>query len=305
VLRFTAAGYFFARKLNEKYKVPIGLINSSYGGASAEAWISEESIKAFPVYYEDGEKFKEPGLIERINKQDNERILNWNNLLRQNDEGYKNTQQPWYDPNFNTSNWETIQVPGYWTDTKLGMTNGVVWYRRLINIPANMVGKPGILKLGRIFDDDSVFINGKFVGTTGSQYATRNYKIPGDLLKEGENTIVVRDISYIRHGGFVPGKQYELTVGDNTINLEGDWKYRLGAKAEPLEDRLFTAKIPTGLFNYMIAPMLNYGIKGVVWYQGESNTSKAFEHYELFTGDRTGTKAISRFCMFNFQTLWK
>ena len=282
VRRFTAVGYFFAKYLYEKYKVPIGLIYSSFGGSSTEAWISEESIKSFPKYYDEAQRFKEPGYLEKINKQDDERIENWNKLLKQNDEGYKNPQKTWFDPQLNTSDWETTHVPGYWVDTKLGSVNGVVWFRREINIPSNMIGKPALLKLGRIVDCDTVFINGKFVGTTGSQYAQRIYKIPEDLLKEGKNTIVVRVINYIRNGGFVPGKQYEISVGDNVVNLEGEWKYRLGATAEPLEDRLFTAKIPTGLFNCMLAPILNYRIKGVVWYQGESNTSRAFEQFDLF-----------------------
>jgi len=278
----TAVGYFFAKNLYEKYKVPIGLIHASLGGSSAEAWISEESIKSFPIYYEGLQRFKNSGYIERINKQDNERVSNWNKLLRQSDEGYKNPQQTWFAPKLNISDWETTHVPGYWIDTKLGFVNGVVWFRKEINITPDMIGKPAILKLGRIFDCDTVFINGKFVGSVGSQYAPRNYKIPGDLLKEGPNTIVVRVISYIRHGGFVPGKEYEISAGDKKINLEGEWKYKLGAIEEPLEDRLFTGKIPSGLFNSAIAPMLNYRIKGVVWYQGESNTSRAFEHYDLF-----------------------
>jgi sialate O-acetylesterase len=282
VLNFTAAGYYFAKKLYEIYKVPIGLINASVGGSSAEAWISEESIKSFPKYFEDVQKFKASGYIEKINKMDDERVRNWNRQLRQNDEGYKNPEKSWYDPELSTTDWETMHVPGYWADTKAGPANGVVWFRRKINIPASVVGTPAILKLGRIADADSVFINGRFVGSTGSQYSERKYKIPVDLLKEGENTIVVRVVNYIRHGGFVPGKQYDILANNDTVNLEGEWKYRVGATAEPLEDRLFTGKIPTGLFNSMIAPMLNYRIKGVLWYQGESNTSRAFEHYDLF-----------------------
>lgn len=285
----SAVGYFFAKNLYEKYKVPIGLINSSMGGSSAEAWISEESIKSFPIYYELLQRFKEPAYMERINKKDNERVAEWNKFIKLNDEGLsrrdglpKNPSQTWFDPQLNTTDWGTIRVPGYWTDTKLGLMNGVVWYKKEINIPSDMIGKPGVIKLGRIFDCDTVFINGKFVGTTGSQYAPREYNIPEDLLKEGLNTIVVRDISYIRHGGFVPGKEYEISVGSKKINLEGDWKYKIGVVAEPLEDRLFTGKIPTGLFNGGIAPLLNYQIKGVLWYQGESNTSRAFEHYDLF-----------------------
>jgi sialate O-acetylesterase len=282
VLSFAAVGYFFAKKLYETYKVPIGLINASVGGSSAEAWISEESIKEFPKYYEDVQRFKAPGTIERINKQDNERVRTWNIQIRQNDEGYKDPQNKWSDPGFNTSDWETMHVPGYWADTKVGNVNGVVWFRREIDIPADMVGKPAKINLGRIADADSVFINGQFVGGIGSQYAPRAYKIPGNLLKEGKNTIVIRVISYIHHGGFVPGKQYDIAANEKTISLEGEWKYRVGAAAEPLEDRLFTGKIPTGLFNGMLAPLLNFTIKGAVWYQGESNTSRAHEHFDLF-----------------------
>jgi sialate O-acetylesterase len=279
---FTAVGYFFAKKLYETYKVPIGLINASVGGSSAEAWISEESIKSFPNFYETVQRFKTPGYIDRINKMDNERVRSWNKQLRQNDEGFKDPQRNWYSPELNTDNWETMYLPGYWADTKVGPVNGVVWFRKEITVPATLAGKQASLKLGRVADADSVFINGRFVGTTGSQYSQRTYRIPADLLREGKNTIVIRVINYIRHGGFVPGKQYEISADGNTVNLEGEWKYRIGATAEQLEDRLFTGKIPTGLFKGMIAPMLNYGIKGVVWYQGESNTSRAFEHYELF-----------------------
>ena len=278
----TAVGYFFAKKLYEKYKVPIGLINSSVGGSSAEAWISEESIKSFPSYYEQLQRFKYPAYIEKINKSDNERVSNWNIFIKENDEGLKNPRQTWFDPELNTSNWETINVPGYWTDTKIGTMNGVVWYRKEIKIPSDMIGQPAVINLGRIFDCDTVFINGKFVGSVGSQYAVRKYKIPEDLLIEDPNTIVIRDISYIRHGGFVPGKEYDISAGDKKVSLEGEWKYKIGVIADPLEDRLFTGKIPSGLFNGGIAPILNYRIKGVVWYQGESNTSRAFEHYDLF-----------------------
>ena len=280
----TAVGYFFAKYLYEKYNVPIGLIHISMGGSSAEAWISEESIKSFPIYYEELQKFQKPGYLEKLRKQDNERSKRWKDLLQENDEGYKNPQETWLDPNLNTSEWDTAHVPGYWAKTtKLGPVNGVVWYRRKFNIPSSMIGKQAGLLFGRIVDCDSVYINGKFVGTSGSQYAERNYKIPDAVLKEGENTIIVRIINYNRYdGGFVPGKKYEITTSNDTVNLAGEWKYKLGATAEPLEDAVFTGKIPTGLFNGGIAPMLNYRIKGVVWYQGESNTSRAFEHYDLF-----------------------
>jgi sialate O-acetylesterase len=279
---FTAVGYFFAKKLYETYKVPIGLINASLGGSSAEAWISEESIQSFPKYAEDARRFKDPSLLTRTNKEDDERDEKWSMLLRQNDEGYRDPQNSWCSPDLITTGWGTMHLPGYWADAELGPVNGVVWFRREITVPPTMVSRAATLELGRIVDADSVFINGTFVGSVGSQYAPRIYRLPTNLLREGQNTIVVRVTSFIHHGGFVPGKIYRLSAGEETIDLEGDWKYRLGAKAEPLEDRLFAGKIPTGLFNCMIAPILPYGIKGVVWYQGESNTSRAFEHFDLF-----------------------
>ena len=282
VLRFSAIAYFFARKLYDEYKVPIGLISNAVGGSSAEAWISEESIKEFPSYWEAVQRYKKPGYMDRINEMDNERVNNWNKEVKENDEGHKNGHN-WFNPDINISDWGTMHVPGYWADTEIGNINGIVWFRRQFNVPANMAGKQVSLKFGRIADADSVMINGKFIGSTGSQYSERNYRIPEGLLKEGTNTIIVKITNYIRHGGFVPGKHYEISTESNTINLEGDWKVKVGSVAsDQLEDRLFTGKIPTGLFKGLIAPLLNYKIKGAIWYQGESNTSRAFEHYDLF-----------------------
>jgi sialate O-acetylesterase len=173
VRSFTAAGYFFAKKLYETYKVPIGLINASLGGSSTEAWISEESIKSFPKYWDDVERFKTPGVLERVTKQDDERVGSWNSTVRQHDEGLKDIQHTWFDPKLNTAGWDTMHVPGYWAAARLGPVHGVVWFRREFTIPAAMAGKPALLRLGRIVDADSVFVNGRFVGTTGFQYAQR------------------------------------------------------------------------------------------------------------------------------------
>ena len=211
VLRFSAVAYFFARKLYDEYKVPIGLISNAVGGSSAEAWISEESIKEFPSYWEAVQRYKKPGYMDKINQMDNERFNNWNNEVKENDEGHKNGQN-WFNPDINTSDWGSMHVPGYWADTKIGNINGIVWFRRQFTAPGNMAGKQASLMLGRIADADSVMINGKFVGSTGSQYSERNYRIPEGLLKDGTNTIVVKITNYIRHGGFVPGKKYEIST---------------------------------------------------------------------------------------------
>lgn len=278
-VQFSAVAYFFAKKLYDAYQVPIGLLSASMGGSSAEAWISEESIRAFPTYYETAQRFKNPEHLKKINAQDNERVNTWNRMIREKDVGYPNG---WWNPDLNDSDWETMALPGYWAKDDLEWVNGVVWFRKTIQVPKEMTRQPALLKLGRIVDADSVMINGQFVGATDSQYAQRMYPIPENLLQEGDNTLVIRVINQRRKGGFVPGKGYEIAIGNQKLDLTGSWKYKLGVATDPQDDRLFTGKVPTGLFNGMIAPLLNYPIKGAIWYQGESNTSRAFEHYELF-----------------------
>jgi len=184
-----------------------------------------------------------------------------------------------------------MKIPGYWTNTQLGHVNGVVWFKKEINIPAfpNKVGIDSLMAeqqakliLGRIVDSDSVFVNGVFVGTTGYQYPPRRYSFPSNLLKEGQNAIVVRVISESGNGGFVLDKHYELITGGQTIDLKGDWQYRLGATMDSLASQTFIRWKPLGLYNAMISPLLNYAMKGVLWYQGESNAMRPIEYKELF-----------------------
>ena len=281
VLNFSAVAYFFGAELYEKYHVPIGLINASLGGSPAESWLSEEAIKEFPVHEKEAQRFKDQALINQIESQDRARIDAWYNLLRQRDEGHRDAVKSWFDPAVNTADWSTMKIPGYWASTTLGAVNGVVWFRKEVDVPASMAGQPALLILGRIVDADSVFVNSVFVGTTSYQYPPRRYNIPANVLQEGRNIIVVRVISNIGKGGFVLDKQYELVSSGNTIDLRGEWRYRLGAVMEPLASQTFIRWKPLGLFNGMISPLLHYAIKGVAWYQGESNAGKPEEYRKL------------------------
>lgn len=281
ILNFSAVAYFFAKEIYDKYKIPIGIINTSLGGSPAEAWMSEEALKEFPVHYQEAQKFKDDELIKQIEATDKKRIDEWYSLLRQKDEGYKNPQEIWSDPNLNTLDWQTAKVPGHLSDTNLKSVNGVIWFRKKINIPSSFVGKDSKLILGRIVDADSVFINGVFVGTTSYQYPPRRYEIPSGVLQKGENTIVVRVISNSGDAGFVLDKQYEIVCGSDTLDLKGEWQYKLGAVMEPLASQTFIRWKPLGLFNSMLSPLLNYNIKGVIWYQGESNAGRPEEYRTL------------------------
>ena len=281
ILDFSAVSYFYAKALYDSLQVPVGIINSALGGSPVEAWIDLKALKKFPKYYHEALRFQSQQLIDSIQKADQARSHNWYSELHAKDLGYQNPSKTWRNPDLNTSNWATMDLPGFWADTPLGKVNGVVWFRKVIDVPAAMAGKPAKLLLGRIVDADSVFVNGTFVGTTSYQYPPRRYEIPANVLKTGKNSIVVRVISNAGRGGFVPDKPYQISNGNSIIDLKGPWKYRLGTKMKPLAGPTFIRWKPTGLYNAMIAPLENYRIKGAVWYQGESNADRPVEYRYL------------------------
>ena len=242
----------------------------------------EDALKAFPEYLETAKKFKDDAYIEQITRKNNTVKNAWYSRLQQKDEGLEKSQKPWFDENYDTSEWATMNVPGYWADGQLGPVNGVVWFRKEIDVPASMAGKPAKLWLGRIVDADETYVNGKLVGTVSYQYPPRIYDVPSNLLKTGRNIIVIRITSNSGRGGFVLDKPYHLSAAGQTIDLKGEWQYKLGAVMDPLPAETFIRWKPVGLYNAMIAPLLNYKIKGVIWYQGESNTGKPLEYRELF-----------------------
>jgi sialate O-acetylesterase len=278
VLEFSAVAYFFAKEIYEKNRVPIGLVNAALGGSPIEAWISEDALIKFPDLYKEAQRFKDDKLIEEIETNGRNKSNAWYVDLNSKDPGISK----WNDPALNDADWSSMNIPGYWADGSLGNVNGSVWFRRTINIPAAMTGKAGKLWLGRIVDADSVFVNGKFIGTTSYQYPPRKYEFDAGILKEGENTIAVRVINNSGRGGFVLDKPYFLSVGNDTLDLKGSWKFKQGAVMPAQEGQTSIRYKPVGLYNKMISPLLNYSIKGVIWYQGESNTGRAKEYEDLF-----------------------
>jgi len=282
ILDFSAVAYFFARDLFGRYQVPIGIINASVGGSPAEAWMSIDALKEFPNYLSEAEKFKNQSYIYQIQTSERKANNDWYEKLNQTDKGLA-SNPTWKEPAFDAASWPTMPVPSYWAEHGLGEVNGVVWFRKEIDVPASMIGKPVRLFMGRIVDADSVFINGKFVGTTSYQYPQRNYGVPNGVLQSGKNTVVVRVISNSGLGGFVKEKPYQLFNEKDTINLAGNWQYQLGCTMPPTPGQTFVNWKPTGLYNGMLAPANNYAIKGAVWYQGESNTERYQEYQKLLT----------------------
>jgi sialate O-acetylesterase len=282
---FSAVAFFFAKNLYNKYNVPIGLINASVGGTPIEAWTSEEGLKEFPNLQTTIQKNKDTAYINGLNR-------------RAFSGGANRTPQPldkgliespkWFETNYNppVGGWQPINIPGYWEDQGIRDLNGVVWYRKEIDIPASITGMPAKVFLGRIVDADILYINGKQVGNTTYMYPQRRYTVPANLLKAGKNILVVKVTNNSGKGGFVPDKPYCLFAGKDTIDLKGTWHYKVGEVFIPRSGQGFAGGIsaqnqPTALYNAMVAPVINYSIKGFLWYQGESNSGRAAEYAKL------------------------
>jgi sialate O-acetylesterase len=281
IKNFSAVAYFFARDLYDKYKVPIGILRSAVGGSPAEAWISEDALKEFPHYLQIAEKYKDDDFVKKITGEDKTKLDAWYENLWKEDKGL-HEEKIWHDINYDASSWGKINLPAFWEDEGLPEIDGVVWFRKEIDISASMIGKPAKLYLGRIVDADSAFVNGKFVGNITYQYPPRKYEVPSDLLKEGKNIIVVRVVNNRNKGGFIKDKPYLLKAGSEEIDLKGKWQYKIGAKVEPIPLTSSPPQyMPLGLFNGMVAPFLNYDFKAFVWYQGEANANRAKEYQKL------------------------
>lgn len=280
VMSFGAASYFFARTIYDKYKVPIGLINASVGGTPIEAWISESGLQAFPDLLATIQQNKDTSYVNGLNRKARQGIVPRPSA----DKGMLEPVK-WFDPAYTPKNWRNINVPGYWEDQGIKDLNGVVWYRKEIEVPASMCGVPAKLFLGRIVDADFAYVNGQAVGNITYQYPPRRYTIPAGVLKPGKNLLVVRVINQAGKGGFVPDKPYFISANGQNIDLKGDWSYKVGDVFPPFAGAppggITLQNQPSALFNAMTALLVNHAAKGFLWYQGETNANNPKPYYQL------------------------
>ena len=283
VMNFSALGYFFAKAMYEKNSIPVGLINSSWGGTPVEAWISEEGLKEFPKYINDKRQYEDDAYLKSIKQTEGLSFYRWNTSLYRGDAGLHEAT-PWYAANYNDKDWKTVDLFSTdWGTNGLNPINGSHWFRKEVEVPQDWNGKEATLRLGCIVDADSVYVNGTFVGTVSYQYPPRIYTIPAGVLKAGKNTVTIRLISNNGYPHFVKEKPYKIVCGNEEVSLQGEWKYRLGASMPPAPGMMFFCYKPVCLYNAMIAPLQNYGIRGVLWYQGESNVDRRNEYAALLT----------------------
>ena len=291
IMNFSSLSYFFGDQLYQKYKVPIGLINNAIGGSSIESWVSEDFMKS-NIDRWNAAKAKADSIRATRSAEKSEARFDFNVELAKNDPGLGR----WSKADVNTSDWSQISLPGYWSDKGVDMRMGSMWFYKEFDVPDSLVNKKdAVLRLGRIIESDSAFLNGTFVGTISYQYPPRIYKLPVGVLKPGKNKLMVRVICPGGKGGFVEDKTYELRVGTQKIDLTGQWNYHIGANLKPPMAKGFAGgpgTRPSGLYNSLTSPIIGYRLKGTIWYQGESNTGMTQNEYhglfkDLISGWRT------------------
>ncbi|HWW74231.1 MAG TPA: sialate O-acetylesterase, partial [Pyrinomonadaceae bacterium] len=281
---FSAVAYFFGRRLHKDLNVPIGLIHSSWGGTAAEGWVSPEVISTLPEFVPVVNNLAQAWADSKQPPANfDEALAAW---WAKNDPG---SAAKWADPSLDASDWKTMRLPTYWEDAGLPGFDGVVWFRRTFELPADWAGRDLLLSLGPVDDVDTTFVNGVPVGGLSQWDAQRTYHVNARLLKPGTNTIAVRVLDG-GVGGGIYGKPEQLNIGPAEdaapISLAGEWRYRVSVplaelKEQPPRSGGNDFSVPVIRYNGMIAPLVPYAIKGAIWYQGETNVGRAPQYEKI------------------------
>lgn len=272
---FSAVAYYFGRKLHEELDVPIGLINSSWGGTKIEPWISWDLMSKEEPYKHI--KVEEHAKNAAENKKNEQRYIEARKL---------NTGEleRWFDPETKTTGWQSLEVPNEWGQTPIGDVDGIIWFQKEFELPASLENKPLILSLGPIDDEDITYVNGTKVGALTIYNKDRVYPIKQGVLKAGKNVITVK-VTDNQGGGGMNGRPEQLFLeGEGQrIPLAGTWTYKKEVvNADFGIKDVGPNSFASLLYNAMIAPIVQYPIRGVIWYQGESNANEAYQYRRLF-----------------------
>jgi sialate O-acetylesterase len=278
---FSATAWFFAKQIFKTYNHPVGLILAAWGGTPIEAFMSAGALEGYPEKIALGKQYADTAFCESLTREKQALIETWNNELAAADSGLT---QGWQKPETDISTWDEIQLPG---NFPIKGFCGAIWLCREFEVSESFASQEAKVWLGTIVDSDTVYINGVEVGNTAYRYPPRKYSIPAGVMRKGKNRIVIRVVCCNGDGGVTTGKPFRIfaqgSESNNVIELKGTWKYRVGVSVGCRPQEFFLHRQPMGLFNAMIAPLLGFPLRGVLWYQGESNDSNPDEYAKLFT----------------------
>jgi sialate O-acetylesterase len=294
VVDFSAVSYLFARELHQRYAIPIGIIESDWGGTVAETWVSADGLRNFPEFHKAMQslprvKPEARAAYERYKRE----MAAWYKAHEGEDRG----QRIWADPKFDDSLWPQVEVPrpASACGSDLGGFGGVLWLRKSVTVSPEQAGVDAVLHLGRPIQDDTTYFNGEKVGEMQGSGKPRHYTVPGKYVRAGENVIAMRVVGFVTPDlgctGMYLADGMTIETGAVSQSLTGMWRQQPGpdlrdfpvASVETLAARP-AASAPTVLYNGMINPLVPYRIKGVIWYQGESNAidRRAVQYRTLF-----------------------
>ncbi len=294
---FSAVGYFFGREIYQHLKAPIGLINTSWGGTPAEAWTSAEALSSSAELQPIRDRYESSlKALPETKEAYEQALLQWEEKNLYLDGENKGEALGYADPATSTADWAKMDLPKQFEAGGL-LIDGVVWFRKVVDVPASWEGKDLVLNLTAIDDYDVTYFNGKKIGETGretpdSYMIPRKYSVPGSLVRSGQNVIAVRIFDRAGEGGFGRAGEMSLRVdGADPISLRGNWDYKVELALEPKHvdwgsrPELVGASnqnSPSVLYNAMLAPLFPFAIRGAIWYQGESNAGRAYQYRTLF-----------------------
>ncbi len=284
VRNFSAAAWYFGRKLMEELQVPVGIIHSSWGGTIIEAWMSEGALRAFP------EMSASLAQVRSLSDNESEREKTFEEEIaafireaNRKDLGKSGGLAVWARPDFDDSSWKTLKLPNtvqqLWPDT-----NGIYWLRKTVDIPAAWAGKDLTLSLGPVDDFDETYWNGEKVGSDVLWNKAREYTVPARLVSPGRTVITIRCTDDHGNGGLYGAADLLFIQGPDgqKIPLDSEWKVTLSVSFKGVpKSTAREPNIPTVLYNAMIRPLAPFAIKGAIWYQGESNAQKAYRYRDL------------------------
>ncbi|HVV74235.1 MAG TPA: sialate O-acetylesterase, partial [Verrucomicrobiae bacterium] len=280
---FSAAAYYFGREVYTRLHIPIGLIHSSWGGTIAEAWTSAEGLHPLGDFAErlTQEREAKPGSKVDFSVQ----FQQW---CEANDPG---TKQGWAKAECDTASWKSVNMPQAFEKAGLPEFDGIVWFRRTFELPADWNGKQLTIGLGAVDDIDTTWINGTKVGQMNRYDLNRVYQVAPEVAHAGVNTVSVRVLDTGGDGGFIgrPDQMFIKPSGPgltDAVSLAGAWQMQDSAPlsklpAPPMAPDINNPNVVTVLYNGMIAPLLPFAIKGAIWYQGESNAGRAEQYRKL------------------------
>lgn len=278
---FSAVGYFFGRKLNQDLDIPIGLLHTSWGGTNVETWTSASSIEQIEGFEGVSKELEEYDEVAMVEKQ-RAKLEEITGPLPTEDQGLSEGKAIWAMEKTDFNSWSEMELPNLWESKGLPNLDGIVWFQREFELErTDLLGEVEI-HLGPIDDSDITYVNGVEIGENIQKYNEYRVYIPAkEILKVGKNILVVR-VEDTGGGGGIYGKPEDLFVNlDNKkIALSGTWKYKIGRGDFSVATG--PNSMPALLYNAMINPLIPYGIKGAIWYQGESNAGRAYQYRATF-----------------------